>query len=172
MLLRGARKLVEPMVVLRLPKPETGKMSKTLKLLLALTIAGFVAGCDANQTEGEAIARKSYHSAEGDIGYAQVVKTGKTIYLSGITSGKETFEEQLKSIYGRIQKILGEYNADTDAIVKEVIYTRDIEALKAAIPIRKSYFKEGEYPSATWVQVERLYSGGHLLEVEIVAQLP
>jgi len=50
-----------------------------------------------------------------------------------------------------------------------LIYTSDIEVLKGKTVLRKSYFKNNEFPSSTIVQVERLYEPNHILEVEIVA---
>ncbi|MFT6507105.1 MAG: 2-iminobutanoate/2-iminopropanoate deaminase [Colwellia polaris] len=84
----------------------------------------------------QAIERKNYFPWENDTGYSQVVKSDKTLYISGITSEKETFVEQVDDIYTIIKKILADYDVGTDAIVKEVIFTTDIEALKLAIPTR------------------------------------
>lgn len=67
--------------------------------------------------------------------------------------------------------MLADYNIGMDAIVKEVVFTTDIEGLRTAIPTRKAHFN-GKYPSSSWVEVKRLWSKSHLLEVEIVAALP
>ncbi|HEA16010.1 MAG TPA: RidA family protein [Pseudoalteromonas prydzensis] len=91
--------------------------------------------------------------------------------MSGITSEETTFEKQIDDIYSTIKKILADYNVGTDAIVKEVIFTTDIEKLKAFIPTRKAHFSD-KYPSSSWVEVKRLWSKSHLLEVEVVVVLP
>jgi 2-iminobutanoate/2-iminopropanoate deaminase len=91
------------------------------------------------------IERKHYYSWENDYGYSQVVKAGNTIYISGIAS---------------------------DAIVKQVVYTTDIKAMKAHTELRKTFFNKDKYPSSSIVQVSRLYEKGHFLEVEIVAVIP
>jgi 2-iminobutanoate/2-iminopropanoate deaminase len=117
------------------------------------------------------IERKSYHAWESDVGYTQVVQVNNTLYLSGITSEKTTFENQLNDIYETINNILVDYDVGMDAIVKEVIFTTDIEQLKAAIPQRKAHF-DNKYPSASWVEVKRLWSKSHLLEVEVIVVLP
>ena len=106
-----------------------------------------------------------------DIGYSQVVKANNTLYISGITSEKSTFENQVDDIYSTIKKILADYDVGTSAIVKEVIFTTDIESLKAAIPTRKAHF-DGKYPSSSWVEVKRLWNKSHLLEIELVVVLP
>jgi 2-iminobutanoate/2-iminopropanoate deaminase len=118
------------------------------------------------------IERRIYNSWERDIGYSQVVKLGDTLYVSGITSGADNFDDQLAEIYATILGILNDYGTDSNAILKEVIYTKDIEALKRAISVRKRYYNDDFFPAATWVQIDRLYMEGHLLEVEIIAYVP
>jgi 2-iminobutanoate/2-iminopropanoate deaminase len=133
-----------------------------------LSSPAFLFGC-VNTTES--IERKSYFPWENETGYSQVVKHGNTLYVSGITSEKTTFDGQIDDIYTNIKRMLADYNVGMDAIVKEVIFTTDIERLKAAIPTRKAHFSS-KYPSSSWVEVKRLWNKSHLLEVEIVAALP
>ncbi|WP_171022271.1 RidA family protein [Thalassotalea litorea] len=137
---------------------------KSLLLFCGILLCGCV-------TTNPSIERKNYFPWENDTGYTQVVKNGNTLYISGITSEKASFENQVDDIYTNIKKILSDYNVGTDAIVKEVIFTTDIEKLKSAIPIRKAYF-DGKYPSSSWVEVKRLWSESHFLEVELVVVLP
>ncbi len=110
-----------------------------------------------------------YNPWESEIGYSQVVKAGNTVYISGIASNKATLEKQVEEIYQIIQNTLKDNGLGMDSVVKQVIYTTDIEAYKKLGAVRKQYFNEGEYPSSTLVQVERLYSPSHLVEIEIEA---
>ncbi|WP_162926316.1 hypothetical protein [Teredinibacter purpureus] len=48
-----------------------------------------------------------------------------------------------------------------------MIFTTDIEKLKAAIPTRKLYVNN-QYPSSNWVEAERLWSENSFLEIEVV----
>lgn len=137
-----------------------------LTLILAISILASVSSTAQN------VERKNYYSWESDYGYSQVVKAGNTIYISGIASDKPTFPEQMKEIYKYINKILEDYGVDSDAIVKQVIYTTDIEKMKDHTELRKTFFNKDKYPSSSIVQVNRLYEKGHFLEVEIVAVLP
>lgn len=118
------------------------------------------------------VQREYIHPWERKIGYAQVVRHGKTLYLSGITSGAATVEAQMTDIYAEIGRILKAHGLDHGAVVKETIYTLDIEAVKAAIPARKTFYKDGTYPSATWVEVRRLYNPDQKIEIEVEAALP
>lgn len=135
-------------------------------LILALTL--LLSACSTAPT----VERKNYYSWENDYGYSQVVKAGNTIYISGIASDKVTFPEQMQEIYKYINQILDDYGIDSDAIVKQVIYTTDIEKMKAHTELRKTFFNKDKYPSSSIVQVSRLYEKGHFLEVEIVAVIP
>ena len=114
-----------------------------------------------------------YHENEWEqsIGYASAVRVGRTLYISGQTSDAVGMEKQIQKIYEGLGKTLAHFGADFSCVVKENIYTKDIEALKAAIPVRKKFYGE-TFPAATWVQVPRLYSPENLLEVELIAVLP
>jgi len=138
------------------------------KTALILVTTLLASACSTTPT----IERKHYYSWENDYGYSQVVKAGNTIYISGISSDKSSFPEQIEEIYEYLNKILQDYGVDSDAIVKQVIYTTDIEAMKTHTELRKKFFNKDKYPSSTIVQVSRLYEKGHFLEVEVVAVIP
>lgn len=143
-------------------------MQNLVRIIVFISSSVFLFGC-VNSTES--IERKNYFSWENETGYSQVVKHGNTLYISGITSEQSTFDAQIDDIYSNIKKMLADYDVEMDAIVKEVIFTTDIDGLRASIPTRKAHFN-GKYPSSSWVEVKRLWSKSHLLEVEIVAALP
>jgi 2-iminobutanoate/2-iminopropanoate deaminase len=130
-----------------------------------------VCACASTINADRVIERKTYNPWENEIGYSQVVKAGNTLYISGIASNKPTLEQQVEEIYSTIQSILNDYDLDTSAIVKQVIYTTDIEAYNSLGAVRKKYFKANAYPSSTLVQIERLYSKEHMVEIEVVAYI-
>ncbi|MEY4589589.1 MAG: hypothetical protein RL497_1665 [Pseudomonadota bacterium] len=130
-----------------------------------------LSGCAAHRVSDE-IVRKHYGSFEADIGYSQVVRVGKTLYISGVVSTAPTFVQQLNENYRFITKILNDYGVGTEAIVKETIYTRDMALLKQAIPERRAFFKTDRYPSSSWVQVSQMFDPANLVEVEVEAHIP
>ncbi|MBN7820791.1 RidA family protein [Bowmanella yangjiangensis] len=130
-----------------------------------------VGGCQSLPTSQE-IERKHYAPFERDLGISAVSRVGNQLYLSGIVGSGEDMSAQLKSCYQSISNILADYGTDTRAIVRETIYTRDIDKLKTLQDERKAFFTQGNYPSATWVQVERLYLQEFLIEVEVQVLLP
>ncbi|WP_040309539.1 Rid family hydrolase [Asticcacaulis biprosthecium] len=117
------------------------------------------------------VKRDDYRPWEKDIGYARAVRHGDTLYISGVTAQGATVAEQMSNIYAEIGDILKAHGLDSKAVVIETIYTRDIEAVKAAIAIRKQFYVDDVYPAATWVQIERLFDEKQLIEIEIEAAL-
>jgi enamine deaminase RidA (YjgF/YER057c/UK114 family) len=107
---------------------------------------------------------------ENDIGYAQAVRVGNTLYISG-SVGAGPMPAAIDSAFSTIQKTLAHYGLDFRHVVKENAYTTDLEALKAAKDVRKRYYGT-DFPAATWVQVARLFQPDYVLEVEVVAVFP
>ncbi len=137
---------------------------------IALCTALGTAACSTT-THSPAIERVHYGDWEREIGYTQVVRVGNTLHLSGVVAGGATMEEQLVAVYRRIESILNDFDATLDDIVSEILFTTDMEATKAASSARHELFS-GNYPAASWIQIERLYSPGALVEVEVRAVVP
>jgi 2-iminobutanoate/2-iminopropanoate deaminase len=115
-----------------------------------------------------AVKRYQLNPWEAEIGYSQVVQVGDSFYISGIACAGADYGAALASCYSELGEVLAKFELGAGNVVKETIYTRDIEALKQQIPARKAFY-DGQYPAATWVQIERLYSADHLLEIELEA---
>ncbi len=103
-------------------------------------------------------------------GYAQVVKVGNVLYISG-TVAREVTPEGITGIYKGLERSLKQYGASFQNVVKENLYTTDIEAMKKYNDARKAFYK-GDFPAATWVQISRLFMADAKLEIELVAHLP
>jgi 2-iminobutanoate/2-iminopropanoate deaminase len=143
-------------------------MKKTM-CIISLTFLCLTA-C-ANKPTATQIERKHYGAWELPLGYTQVVRHGNTLYLSGIGNAGATLHDQLEGIYRTTGKILSDYQTTPAEIVKEVIYTTDINSLEKANSIRKQFYSDGHYPSSTWVQVQRLLGADMQVEVEFIVQL-
>lgn len=107
---------------------------------------------------------------EDAVGYAQAVKVGNTLYISGTVGASEDMATSVKRVYDGLQRTLEHYGASFQNVVKENLYTTDIEAVKKNADIRRAYYKE-DFPAATWLQIDRLYMPNANLEVELVAIL-
>ena len=145
--------------------------TRSKRYYLALVLATMALTC----TSG-AVAQPIEHiytwPGEKDIGYAQIVRHGEHLYIAGMVGEGVDQEAQMRDIYKRLLDLLKPYGADTRHIAREVIYTRDIEALKKAIPARLAYFPQGQFPASSWVQVDRLYKPQDLIEIEFEVILP
>ncbi len=107
---------------------------------------------------------------ETDIGYTQAIRIGDTLHVSGCV-GRGSMPDAIAEAYGAIRATLAAYHLDFRHVVKETIYTTDIEALKAAKDSRAAYYGT-DLPTATWVQVDRLFQPDHVIEVEVTAAIP
>ncbi|MBX2966355.1 MAG: RidA family protein [Cyclobacteriaceae bacterium] len=103
-------------------------------------------------------------------GYAQVVKIDNVLYISGTVSTEIT-PEGITNLYRALERSLNTFGATFQNVVKENLYTTDIEAMKKHNAARKVFYKNN-FPAATWVQVSRLYMPEAKLEVELIAHLP
>ncbi|MBK6827346.1 MAG: RidA family protein [Chitinophagaceae bacterium] len=92
------------------------------------------------------------------------------LYISGAVA-LEVTPAGIRQVYQALERSLKSFGAGFQNVVKENLYTTDIEAMKKYNEARKAFYK-GDFPAATWVQVSRLYMHEARLEVELVAHLP
>ncbi|WP_437398740.1 RidA family protein [Flagellimonas lutimaris] len=102
-------------------------------------------------------------------GYAQVVKVDNTIYISGVPTS-DLSPEGITKLYKTLEQCLNAFGATPKDVVKETLYTTDIEEMKKYNNARKSFY-QGDYPAASWVQVSRLYEPNAKLEVDLIAEI-
>ncbi|MGA0558859.1 RidA family protein [Larkinella sp. VNQ87] len=144
------------------------------RVFLILSVISMVISTAVNAQSGQnTIEKQKFHfgkAGEDGAGYAQAVRVGKTIYISGTVGGGET-ASALTNVYNGLQKTLAFYGATFQNVVKENLYTTNIEEIKKHNDVRKKYYNN-DFPAATWVQIQRLYEETALVEVELVAVLP
>ena len=103
-------------------------------------------------------------------GYVQVVKVDNVLYISGAVA-REVTPEGITNVYKALEKSLKSFGATFQNVVKENLYTTDMEAMKKYNEARKVFYK-GDFPAATWMGVARLFMHDARLEVELIAHLP
>lgn len=110
--------------------------------------------------------------------FAQVVRTGKQVYVAGQTSvdeegnlvGQGEIEVQTRQVFQNLRKCLEAAGADFDHVVKLNVYSTDLDAHREVITrLRREYFREPV--ASTTVQVSRLVHPDWLVEIEAVAAL-
>ncbi|HZO11315.1 MAG TPA: RidA family protein [Nitrososphaeraceae archaeon] len=112
--------------------------------------------------------------------YAQSVKVGDTIYLSGQVShdekgtlvGPENIEAQLRQVYLNIQKLLAQHGATMENIVDEILFVTDMDTVfPVAVKCRKEIFGGTPAVASTIVQIQRLAFPEYLIEIKCVAKV-
>jgi 2-iminobutanoate/2-iminopropanoate deaminase len=124
---------------------------------------------------------QTYHrrAAEQAFAYSHAVKAGNQLFISGVVSWNKDAEPlavgdmstQVKHIYDELRETLAAHGAGFEHVVKETVFTVDIDALMAALPVRAACFAGCEPPASTLVQVQRLVMPQFLIEVEMIAIL-
>jgi enamine deaminase RidA (YjgF/YER057c/UK114 family) len=117
---------------------------------------------------------------EKEYGYAQAVKVGDTIYVSGQVShddkgnivGPGDMETQMNQAYINVQKVLSQYGATMESIVDEILFVTDMDAaFGAAGKCREKAFSGTPIVASTIVQIQRLAFPELLIEIKCVAKV-
>jgi enamine deaminase RidA (YjgF/YER057c/UK114 family) len=117
---------------------------------------------------------------EKEYGYAQSVKVGDTIYLSGQVShddrgnivGLGDMEAQMRQAYTNIQKVLSQYGGAMENIVDETLFVTDMNAaFAAAVKCRQDIFSGTPVVASTIVQIQRLAFPDLMIEIRCVAKV-
>lgn len=139
-------------------------------------IAIFILACAFTiNLKAQSIQKEKWHwdrplKQDTSAGYAQVLKVDNVLYISGAVA-REVTPEGIKWVYDNLEKSLKAFGATFENVVKENLYTTEMEAMKQYNYVRKAYYK-GDYPAATWTGVTRLFMADAKLEVELIAHLP
>lgn len=140
-----------------------------LLFLFTIGIAGFL------QAQNNSIKKEKWHwgnelKQDTSAGYVQVVKVDNVLYISGAVA-REVTPEGITRVYKALEQSLNSFGATFQNVVKENLYTTDMEAMKKHNEARKVFYK-GDFPAATWMGVSRLFMADAKLEVELIAHLP
>lgn len=146
-------------------------MRKLITLLLVFQIVFLL----TIQAQDNIIQKDKWHwdnalKQDTGAGYVQVVKVDNVLYISGAVA-RDVTPEGITRVYQSLEKSLKSFGATFQNVVKENLYTTDIEAMKTYNYARKSFYK-GDFPAATWIQIPRLFMADAKLEVELIAHLP
>ncbi|MCA6108334.1 Rid family hydrolase [Bradyrhizobium cenepequi] len=130
---------------------------------------------------------------EDAYGYAQAIKAGDTIYISGQLSHDEKgnliapaalepsgkpanfsmMEHQMRATYANAVKLLARFGATLDNVVEETLYVLDVDAAFAAAgKVRKdAYATERPQCASNLIGVTRLAFPEQLIEITFKAVL-
>ncbi|MEO9871206.1 RidA family protein [Ekhidna sp.] len=156
---------------------------KNIRLVCIFSIVFIINSCKTDSSleqeekveyEKTSIVKEKWHwdnpaKQSESAGYAQVVKVGNTIYVSGVPTSDLSLDG-ITRLYQTLEECLKSFGATPKDVVKETLYTTDIETMKKYNDARKEFY-QGDYPAASWVQVSRLYEPSAKLEVDLIAEI-
>lgn len=148
----------------------------------ALALALALASCERTPPPPPPRTQQVFHlnGYEKDFGYSQAVLIDKTLYVSGSLAvdaagrlvAPGDMPGQMRAAYANIRRTLEAHHASFANVVKETVYTTDLDAFVKASDLRFEYYDKERLPATSWVEVRRLVDPGFLVEIEVVVELP
>lgn len=169
-----------------LAEARLSELMQAARLLLPLVLVAGLAACDREKEPAAPTPpprmKQVFHlnSYEKDFGYSQAVLIDKTLYVSGALAADPVgrlvapgdMAGQLRAAYSNVALTLAAHGSAFDEVVKETIYTTNMDAFLKASDIRFEYYDKERLPAASWVEVRRLVDPGFLVQIEVIAELP
>ena len=119
-------------------------------------------------------------AAEAGYGFAQAVRVGKSIYISGqtasavdgVTGPAGDMTAQMRTAYARIVKLLEMYGGTIAYVVDETLFFTEMEAaIPAAVAVRREVYGGVFDVASTLIGVQRLGGADLLVEIKCTARL-
>jgi enamine deaminase RidA (YjgF/YER057c/UK114 family) len=115
---------------------------------------------------------------EDAYGFAQAVKSGNVIYVSGQTAftdegtldGEGDMGQQMRSAYANIARALALFGATMDDVVEEKLFVTDMEAaVKVAQPVRSDVYGGKFDLASTLCEIKSLGAPQLMIEISCIA---
>ncbi|GAA2391480.1 RidA family protein [Streptomyces glaucosporus] len=114
--------------------------------------------------------------AESDFGYAQAIRSGDLIHVSGQLSFDETggfrhagdLTAQLGRTHANLDRVLDHYGATRNQVVSQTLYVVDLLRNAAAVAEGNRAYFGGHRPASTVLGVTELTLPGQLVEISAV----
>lgn len=109
--------------------------------------------------------------------YSHGVKVGNLLFIAGQVAldselrliGAGDVEAQARQVWTNIKMVVEAAGGKVTDVVRVTTFVLDINSFEAIHKVRKEFFPDGRYPTATGVQVVKLGLPGLLLETEAFA---
>ena len=109
--------------------------------------------------------------------YAQAISVDGFVYTSGqlpidpsTGSFPEGIKAQTRQSLKNVQAVLRQAGCSMDQVIKTTVFLSDMENFAAMNAVYATFFREGNYPARSAVEVARLPKDA-LVEIEVVAHL-
>lgn len=133
---------------------------------------------DPVETNAPRIVPDGWEGTYNGFHYAPAVRTGDTIYLSGIVAGltgdeDENNPEHLEAAFDRcfeaLHGVLKEAGADFSHVVEMTTFHTALIHQITAFTVSKDKYLKAPYPAWTAIDVDRLYPERGLVEIKLIA---
>ena len=117
-----------------------------------------------------------------EVAFSQAIKVSKAnleslLLISGQASidekgnvvGKGDIKTQTRQTLENMRSVLSQLGATMDDVVKVTIFVTDISHFNEIHEVRREYFKKGNYPASTIVEINRLALEDLMIEIEAIA---
>lgn len=109
--------------------------------------------------------------------YSHGVKVGSMLFIAGQVAldeelrivGPGNAEAQARQTWRNIQTVVEAAGGKVTDVVRVTTYVADLADIEAIHAVRREFFPNGDYPTATVVQAAKLGLPGLLLETEAFA---
>lgn len=116
-------------------------------------------------------------TGEKEFGFAQAIKVGDTIYISGQLSHDEhgdflhanDLSGQFAQVWANLDKVLAHYGITRNQIVQDGVFVVDLPANAATVAAEHLAYFGDHRPTSTTVGVAALFFPGQLLEINFIA---
>src|SRR5688572_26294870 len=98
-------------------------MNRTLLFLTALLLSA----CSSVEPKTQATCFHREVGIEKDIGFCRAVRSGNTLYVSGVT-GAGNMDSAVRSAYDQLRQILEANGLSPSNVVKETVFATDLDA--------------------------------------------
>ncbi|MGN7949348.1 RidA family protein [Microbacterium sp. 22215] len=116
-------------------------------------------------------------SGEKEFGFAQAIKVGDTIYISGQLAHDEhgdflhpgDIDGQFRQVWANLEKVLAHYGVTRNQIVQDGVFVVDLPQNAATVAAAHLEYFGAHRPTSTTVGVASLFFPGQLLEINFIA---
>ena len=124
--------------------------------------------------------RRTGSKGEEIYGFAQAVRVGDTVYISGQTGSSDDtgsaehpdMKGQMITAYRKIADILRSYGTDMSAVVDETLFVTDMRAgIAAAVEVRRDVYGPAFDVASTIFEIRALGGPDLLVEIKCTAKL-
>lgn len=150
-------------------KPITSTGFHVTKTILVLFATTLFTACTATAPRPDKACFHLNEASETRIGYCQAIASGDRLYISG-SVGKGPMPDAIRMAYAELEQTLKAQGLTFRDVIKENVYATDLDAFIESQDVRKAYYA-GDFPAATWVQVQRLYRPAYVVEIELTARM-